>query len=141
MYEYACIIKRVVDGDTVDIDIDLGFNIWVHNERIRFIGIDTPELRTRDKTEKIFGLYAKTYVENILPVGSKQILKTVKDEGGKYGRILGDFLLDGEKSLVEKMIADKVGVPYLAQNKSLIQNLHLENRKFLIENGMVSLNS
>lgn len=140
MYEYACIIKRIVDGDTVDVDIDLGFNIWVHNERIRLYGIDTPEFRTSDKIEKVFGTYAKNYVEEILPVGSKQILKTTKDEGGKYGRILGDFIFDDEKTLVEKMIEERVGVTYHAENKSLIIEKHEENRKYLIEKGIIKLN-
>lgn len=141
MYEYACIIRRIVDGDTVDVDIDLGFNIWIHNERIRFYGIDTPELRTIDKVEKIFGTYAKNYVENKLPIGSKQILKTTKDEGGKYGRILGDFLFDDEKSLVEQMIDDRVGVRYFGENKELMVQYHEENRKYLIENNIVQLSN
>jgi len=52
MYEYSCTIARVVDGDTVDVDIDLGFGLWVRGERVRIHGIDTPESRTRDKIEK-----------------------------------------------------------------------------------------
>ncbi|SVE26486.1 uncharacterized protein METZ01_LOCUS479340, partial [marine metagenome] len=59
MYEYNCKILRVVDGDTVDVDIDLGFGIWHHKERIRIYGLDAPESRTRDKVEKVFGKYAK----------------------------------------------------------------------------------
>jgi endonuclease YncB( thermonuclease family) len=66
MYEYKCKIVRVVDGDTVDIDIDLGFGIWVRNERVRIHGIDTPESRTRDKVEKKFGLASKAFVKNRL---------------------------------------------------------------------------
>lgn len=142
MYEYKCVILKIVDGDTVDVDIDLGFNIWMHNERIRFFGIDTPESRTSDKVEKIFGNYAKEYVEKIMPVGSEQILKTVKDEGGKYGRILGDFIIgNNDESLVEKMIKERVGAPYGSGNKSLISGLHEANRKYLIENKLVELNS
>ena len=60
MYEYKCKILRVVDGDTVDVDIDLGFGVWMHKERVRMMGIDTPESRTRDKVEKLFGLAPKT---------------------------------------------------------------------------------
>ena len=62
MYEYSCKILRVVDGDTVDVDIDLGFGVWMHKERIRLYGIDTPESRTRDSVEKIFGFEAKKMV-------------------------------------------------------------------------------
>ena len=75
MYEYKCKILRVVDGDTVDIDIDLGFGIWVHKERVRMMGIDTPESRTRDLVEKAFGLASKKRLKELLPIGSTQILK------------------------------------------------------------------
>ena len=61
MYEYRCKLRRVVDGDTVDIDIDLGFDIWLTNQRVRLYGVDTPESRTRDKEEKKYGLAAKAY--------------------------------------------------------------------------------
>ena len=62
MYEYKAIVVKVVDGDTVDVDIDLGFNVWLKKQRIRLYGIDTPESRTRDKVEKVFGNLAKAKV-------------------------------------------------------------------------------
>ena len=80
MYEYRCKIVRVVDGDTVDVDIDLGFGMWIHKERIRVYGIDTPESRTRDSTEKIFGKLATEAVKSFLPEGSMQTLRTVRDK-------------------------------------------------------------
>ena len=64
MFEYRCKIVKVVDGDTVDVDIDLGFGVWLHKERIRMFGIDTPESRTRDLEEKKFGLAAKQFLES-----------------------------------------------------------------------------
>lgn len=91
MYEYRCKIVKVVDGDTADVDIDLGFGVWMKKQRIRFAGIDTPESRTRDLVEKKYGLAAKAFVEAHLPVGSIRTLTTVKDERGKFGRILGKF--------------------------------------------------
>ncbi len=94
MYEYRCKITRVVDGDTVDVDIDLGFGMWIHKERIRLYGIDTPESRTRDLEEKKYGLLAKEQVKYFLPVGSIQTLITVKDKAGKFGRILGRFKIE-----------------------------------------------
>ena len=98
MYEYNCKIVRVVDGDTVDVDIDLGFGIWIQNERIRLYAIDTPESRTRDSMEKIFGKMASAIVEKFLPLGSIQILQTVQDKAGKFGRVLGKFkIFDGEE--------------------------------------------
>ena len=93
-YEYKCKILRIVDGDTVDVDIDLGFGVWMHKERVRIVGIDTPESRTRDTEEKIFGLAAKEYLKGLLPIGSIQIIKTQKDKTGKFGRILGDFIIE-----------------------------------------------
>ena len=93
MHEYRVNIVKVVDGDTVDVDIDLGFGIWMKNERVRLFGIDTPESRTRDKEEKKYGLAAKQYLIDKLNAG-KPILKTFKDGVGKYGRILGEFWVE-----------------------------------------------
>ena len=81
MYEYRCKILRVVDGDTVDVDIDLGFGVWMHKQRIRMYGIDTPESRTRDLEEKKYGLMAKELVKRYVPEGSMQTLIT---EGHAY---------------------------------------------------------
>lgn len=93
MYEYHCEIVRVIDGDTVDVDIDLGFDCWLHNQRIRLRDIDAPEVRTRDLVEKELGLESKAFVESMLPVGSKQVLLSSAYHGdrGKYGRIIGTF--------------------------------------------------
>ena len=104
MYEYSCKIVRVVDGDTVDVDIDLGFGVWMHNERVRLHGIDTPESRTRDLEEKKFGLLAKDQVKHFLPEGSIQTLVTVKDKVGKFGRILGKFNLKITNILLPRLL-------------------------------------
>ena len=100
MWTYRCNVLKVVDGDTVDVDIDLGFGIWQKNERVRIMGIDTPESRTRDKIEKKFGLAAKAKLKTLL--GKKAVLVTTinkkgEDMKGKFGRVLGDFLHDGKK--------------------------------------------
>ena len=129
MYEYKCKITRVVDGDTVDIDIDLGFGVWLHKERVRIYGIDTPESRTRDKVEKRFGLLAKEFVKQFVK-GSSVILRTQKyDAKGKFGRILGDIIVD-DKSLSETMIQEHHAVIYHGQSKEDIQKAHINNRKF-----------
>ena len=73
MYEYRARVIKVIDGDTVDVDIDLGFGVWLKDERVRIMGIDTPESRTRDKVEKKFGLAAKARLKELL--GAKPILK------------------------------------------------------------------
>jgi len=91
MYEYKCIINRVVDGDTVDVDIDLGFDLWLKDERIRLHDIDAPETRTRDLEEKAKGYESKEFVESLLPVGSEQVLISRDYNKGKFGRIIGTF--------------------------------------------------
>ena len=155
MYEYRCKIDRVVDGDTVDVDIDLGFGIWLRKERVRLYGIDTPESRTRDLEEKKYGLAAKSFVQDLLPVGSMQTLRTRKDDKGKFGRILGEFvvydavtdsskrqanyvegrlglIIDGtEKTLNQIMIDRHYGVEYHGQSKQDIAEEHLRNRELL----------
>jgi micrococcal nuclease len=136
MHEYKCKILRVVDGDTVDVDIDLGFGIWMHKERVRLLGIDTPESRTRDKEEKKFGLLSKEYVKSHYPVGSMAILRTHKDKTGKFGRILGELVW--EDSTINKIMVDEhYAVLYNGQSKDDIEEQHLENRKRLIEAGKI----
>ena len=138
MYEYRCKILRIVDGDTVDVDIDLGFGIWMHKERVRIMGIDTPESRTRDLVEKQFGLAAKQFLKDLMPIGSQQIIKTQKDETGKFGRVLGDFILE-DRLLSQLMIENYHAVPYFGDSKEDIQALHLLNRNKLLESGKVKL--
>ena len=101
MYEYKCKILKVVDGDTVDVDIDLGFGCWLRGERVRVMGIDTPESRTSDKVEKVFGLKAKERLNSLLGTDAilqTQVSKNGENMKGKFGRILGNFLTeDGSK--------------------------------------------
>ena len=113
MYEYRVDIRRVVDGDTVDVDIDLGFGIWMKNERIRLYGIDTPESRTRDLEEKKRGLAAKDRVIEILNENDNKFL--LKSHGvGKYGRCLGEIFVEtlGDDSLQKTLINEGHGVEY-----------------------------
>lgn len=110
MYTYRCIINKVVDGDTVDVDLDLGFGIWLRNERVRIVGIDTPETRTRDLEEKKLGLAATDRARELLAEGSEQILLS-KDFKGKFGRILGDFKL-GDTTFSQTMLNENYAVVY-----------------------------
>ena len=133
VYEYKCKIVRVVDGDTVDVDIDLGFGVWMHKERIRLHGIDTPESRTRDLEEKKYGLLAKEQIRFFLPEGSMQTLVTVRDKAGKFGRILGkvkifDSKNDCETTINDWMIQEHHAAPYFGQSKEEIAQIHLDNR-------------
>ena len=142
MYEYKCKVLRIVDGDTVDIDIDLGFGIWMHRERVRIMGIDTPESRTRDNVEKTFGLASKARLKDMLPIGSIQILKTEidrsgEDKKGKFGRILGDFLID-DRRVTEILVEEGHAVAYFGGSKEEIAAKHLVNRDKLLREGVVS---
>ena len=143
MYEYKCKVRKVVDGDTVDIDIDLGFGIWLNDERVRIMGIDTPESRTSDPVEKIFGLAAKERVKHLLGENPTLISK-VKGDGneemrGKFGRILGDFRTPQGDLLTQKLMAEGHAVGYNGGNKEKIQPKHLENRQRLVSEGKVDM--
>jgi len=132
MYEYNCEIKRVVDGDTVDVIIDLGFDIF-YKSRVRLYGIDTPESRTRNKDEKVRGLMSKQYLINELEKG-QVVIKTHKDKKGKFGRVLGEMYV-GDKNINLMMVDDYMAVEYKGQNKKEIEEEHIINRKMLIEKG------
>jgi len=143
MYEYRCKIIKVIDGDTVDVDIDLGFNVVLEKQRVRLFGIDTPESRTRDLEEKKYGLMAKDFVKKYMPVHSTQTLatnvdKSGEDERGKFGRILGTFFVEDDEnytvSLNEMMIQNHHAVKYTGQNKEEVKEEHMMNRKLLDEN-------
>ena len=141
MYEYKVNITRIVDGDTVDVDIDLGFGMWIKDERVRMMGIDTPESRTRDKVEKKFGLASKQRLKSML--GKKGVLKTQvnkkgEDMKGKFGRILGDFVVD-DKMATEILVEEGYAVAYFGGSKDEVQAKHLENRERLIAEGVVTL--
>lgn len=142
MYEYRAKVNRIVDGDTVDVDIDLGFGIWLHDERVRIMGIDTPESRTSDEVEKIFGLASKERLKEIL--GDTCILKTQvdskgEDMKGKFGRILGDFVAEDGRLVTEILISEGHAVPYHGQSKEDVQDEHLKNREKLIREGKVKI--
>jgi micrococcal nuclease len=119
MYEYHVKkVTNVVDGDTIDVEIDLGFDISF-SSRVRLAGIDTPESRTTNKAEKVLGLEAKEYVKSKVKEAKSVVIKTEKmDSSEKYGRILGWLYLDGAAvSVNEQMIADGYAWGYLGDTK------------------------
>ena len=129
MYEYRCKVVKVIDGDTVDVDIDLGFGVWLHKERVRMFGIDTPESRTRDLEEKKYGLAAKKFLTGMLDDEGGIILKTHKDKTGKFGRILGELWRTtnyADQSINNYMIDKHHAVMYLGQSKEDIQEQHIK---------------
>lgn len=132
MYQYRARVNRVIDGDSVVLDIDLGFDMWMKNQNIRIYGIDTPECRTRDLDEKARGFLAKEHVENLLPVGEEVTIDTYKDRGGKFGRILGKITNIEGINVGQSLLDVNFAVPYYGQSKDEIKQQHLENREILI---------
>ena len=119
MYEYYVReVKGVVDGDTIDVILDLGFNI-LFEQRVRLAGIDTPESRTTDKIEKALGLESKDYLKKRIMAAKRVVIKTEKmDSSEKYGRILGWIYLDGEgNSINTEMIEKGYAWGYLGDTK------------------------
>ena len=144
MYEYRCKVIKVIDGDTVDVDIDLGFDIIIKGERVRIMGIDTPESRTRDKGEKKFGLASKARLKELIGGKSGPILKTQinrkgEDMRGKFGRILGDFVTDDGRLVTEILVEEGHAVAYFGGSKEEIQDKHMANRKKLIREGSINV--
>jgi micrococcal nuclease len=135
MYEYKVTLDRVIDGDTVDVDIQLGFKVVLSKQRIRLHGIDTPESRTRNKEEKVRGLLSKEYLKNICESSTIRLLS--KDRG-KFGRILGILYQDDETvSINQRMCDDGYAVPYFGGNKDELEALHMNNKQKLIEKGIL----
>lgn len=137
MYEYKVEVIKVVDGDTIDVNIDLGFGMSYNKQRVRLMGIDTPESRTRDEVEKVYGKAAKNYLKQLLASGNVSL---VSHDKGKFGRILGElFVKDNEGhpvfetniSVNQAMIENHHAVAYHGQSKEEVQEQHLKNREIL----------
>jgi len=139
--EYDVHVNRVVDGDTVDVDINLGFGVWLHDERVRIMGIDTPESRTSNKVEKLFGIAAKERLYELLAKDAKLLTtedKDGEDMKGKFGRILGDFRAADGRLVTEILIEEGHCVPYHGESKDDVQAQHMVNRQRLLAEGIVS---
>ena len=135
MYEYDCKIVRVIDGDSILVDIDLGFDTWRCGESIRLFGVDCPECRSRDPKEKAAGLAAKEFVKGLLHDGGTYTLTT--KEKGKFGRYLGVIQLTDKTSVNGALVKERFAVAYYGQSKDDIQAAHLENRRILKERGVL----
>ena len=119
MYEYRVKkVLKIVDGDTIDVDIDLGFDIS-YTQRVRLAGIDTPESRTKDAREKALGLEVKEKLKKSIDAAKDVVIKTEKpDSSEKYGRILGWVFLDGAtKSINEQLIDEGYAWAYMGETK------------------------
>ena len=142
--EYDVKVLKVVDGDTIDVDIDLGFGITLTDERVRIMSIDTPESRTSDRVEDLFGEAAKLRLKQLMKNGGKLITtedRKGEDMKGKFGRVLGDFKVEynGEMKKVTEIMAEEGHcVPYFGGSKEETQAAHIVNRVRLLKEGLVT---
>ena len=119
MFQYKVKVTRVVDGDTVDVDIDLGFKMWLRDERVRLMGIDTPESRTSNKWEKILGKKSKERLKTLVAENKGSItLQTTKEGKGKFGRILGYLNSESDERSFNQILVDEGHArPYFGGSK------------------------
>jgi len=144
--EYDIKVVKIIDGDTVDVDIDLGFGVTLRDERVRIMGIDTPESRTRDKVEDLFGEAAKARLKELLEDGGKLITtenRKGEDMKGKFGRILGDFKVERFENQQAERVTDILieeghAVAYFGGSKEEIALKHEANRQKLLREGIIS---
>ena len=141
-FEYHAKVNKVVDGDTINVDIDLGFNVVLSNQSVRLLGIDTPESRTSDKVEKIFGALSKEKVKEFIDKCEGHIIieTVLSDSEEKFGRLLGKVINPkNNSSLNEWLIWNNYAVAYNGENKDKVAQAHLSNRKILIDNKEIAM--
>jgi micrococcal nuclease len=147
-YEYHGTIKEITDGDTLVVDIDLGFNIILFDQKVRLIGVDTPESRTTNKIEKQFGLASKEFVKQFVSecLNKEVIIRThiseKTDANGKekFGRLLAEIINPkSNKNLNEELINNNFAVRYMGENKNNVKEQHIKNRKILIDKKIVNV--
>ena len=136
MYIYSAHVTKVIDGDTIEIDLDLGFGVWYRNQRVRLNGIDTPESRTKDKDEKNRGELSKSKLKELV---ENKIVKitTAIDPDDKFGRILGVIETKEGINVNEWLITNNYAVAYKGQNKDLVQEAHQKNIEILRTRGEI----
>lgn len=137
LYTYQVTVTRIVDGDTIDCDIDLGFDQWIRNARVRLKGVDTPEVRTRDLVEKEFGFLAQERVEQLMELGSQVLLNSKEYRREGFGRILGDFQLPNGAWLTETLLSERLAVKWTPNDRVGMHLRHRENWQWLMENDRV----
>ena len=141
-FEYHAKVNKVIDGDTINVDLDLGFNVVLSNQSVRLLGIDTPESRTSDKAEKVFGTLSKNKVKEFIDKCEGQIiLQTVlSDSEEKFGRLLGKIINPKDNTVLNDwLIISHYAVAYNGENKDKVAKAHLFNRKCLIDKKEVSM--
>jgi micrococcal nuclease len=139
MYEYKATVKRVIDGDSLVLDIDLGFYMFMKETKIRLYGLDTPEMNSEDPLLRLQAVLATRYLYDNLPVGSKVTIKTILDKREKYGRLLATIITQDGFNLNDGLLENKLAINYknLTRDEQIAK--HYENQQYLIEKGFIIL--
>jgi len=137
MYEYKATVKRVIDGDSIVLDIDLGFYIAMNETKIRLYGLDTPEMNSDDPLLRLQAVLATRYLYDNLPVGSKVIIKTILDKREKYGRLLATIFTKEGLNINEGLLENKLAISYKDLTREEQIQKHYENQQYLIEKGFI----
>jgi micrococcal nuclease len=137
MYTYKAKVLRVIDGDTIVVDIDLGFYCWLFNQSIRLAGIDAPETRTKNSLEKEAGLLAKSFVEDYIKPGDMVVVTTIFDKTEKFGRILGTITTENGLNINQALLDENLVVAYDGQSNQQLAIQHEANLKLLMERKLI----
>ena len=139
MYEYKATVKRVIDGDSLVLDIDLGFYMFMNETKIRLYGLDTPEMNSEDPLLRLQAVLATRYLYDNLPVGSKVTIKSILDKREKYGRLLATIITQDGFNLNDGLLENKLAINYknLTRDEQIAK--HYENQQYLVERGFIIL--
>ena len=139
MYEYKATVKRIIDGDSLILDIDLGFYMFMNETKIRLYGLDTPEMTSEDPLLRLQAIMATRYLFDNLKVGDKVTIKTVLDKREKYGRLLATIITKDGLNINEGLIQNKLAVSYHNLTREEQIQKHYENQEYLINKGFIIL--
>lgn len=139
MYEYKATVKRIIDGDSLVLDIDLGFYMFMNETKIRLYGLDTPEMTSEDPLLRLQAIMATRYLFDNLNIGEKVIIKTVLDKREKYGRLLATIITKEGLNINEGLIQNKLAVTYHNLTREEQIQKHYENQEYLINKGFIIL--
>lgn len=139
MYEYKATVKRIIDGDSLVLDIDLGFYMFMNETKIRLYGLDTPEMASEDPLLRLQAIMATRYLFDNLNIGEKVTIKTVLDKREKYGRLLATIITNDGLNINEGLIQNKLAVSYHNLTRDEQIQKHYENQDYLINKGFIIL--
>lgn len=137
MYEYKATVKRIIDGDSLVLDIDLGFYMFMNETKIRLYGLDTPEMNSEDPLLRLQAIMATRYLFDNLQVGEKVVIKTVLDKREKYGRLLATIIKKDGLNINEGLIQNKLAISYHNLTREEQIQKHYENQQYLIDKGFI----